>query len=297
MNMHLLRGRTISAREYGRRGFFAVFLWAIMSCLFVVGCGRRDAGAGVKSYLVVPGTGASEVILSELAVAFNASNDDVEVQIPPSSGSSGGIRLVGEGEEVLGRVARTIKDKEAHYGLSYLVFAKDTVVFAVGKRVDIASLTVEQLARIYSGHVDNWQEVGGSAGPIGVLTRESADSSLELIRKNLEFFGDLEITEDAKLLYHDHEMVSMLGKYSRSIGLGTASSIAASSDSRAIAIDGVEPTAENVLSGKYELVIDYAFVYKHGGLSEDAKRFIDFVFSSEGRSLLEGRGLIAVDRR
>ena len=50
--------------------------------------------------LVIPGTGASEVILQELATAFNAENPGSEVVIPPSVGSGGGINLVATEENM-----------------------------------------------------------------------------------------------------------------------------------------------------------------------------------------------------
>ena len=69
--------------------------------------------------LEVPGTGACEVILNELAFAFNSYNRENAMIIPSSVGSVGGIRLVGTGKAQLGRVARPLNEKEKQYGLEY----------------------------------------------------------------------------------------------------------------------------------------------------------------------------------
>ena len=55
--------------------------------------------------LVIPGTGASEVILRELAAAFNAENPGSEVIVPPSVGSGRGTILVMDDEEIIREVA------------------------------------------------------------------------------------------------------------------------------------------------------------------------------------------------
>ena len=108
--------------------------------------------------LVIPGTGANEVILQELATAFNAENPGDEVVIPPSVGSGGGIRLVGNGEYNLGRVARAFKDEELQHNLQYLAFARDMIVFVVGGRVGVKNLSSQQLAEVFSGKIDGFSE-------------------------------------------------------------------------------------------------------------------------------------------
>ena len=55
--------------------------------------------------LMIPGTCASEVILWELAAAFNAENPGSEVIVPPSVGSGGGKILVMDDEEIVREVA------------------------------------------------------------------------------------------------------------------------------------------------------------------------------------------------
>ena len=146
----------------------------------------------------IPGTGANEFLLKKLAEAFNRENPGDTVVIPPSVGSSGGIRLVGEDERILGRVARSLKKEEAKYGLTYLVFAKDPVVFVVSSRVGVNDLTVQQLIDIYTGKIENWQQVGGQNHPVRLLVREPEDSSLLIIKKHLAPFKDLEFSDKAK---------------------------------------------------------------------------------------------------
>ncbi len=247
--------------------------------------------------LSIPGTGACEVILTELAEAYNRQNPTVPVFVPPSTGSGGGITAVLKDQASLARVARTLKAEEEKQGLVRQVFARDTVAFVVGREVKVTGLTADQLTAIFSGKITNWKEVGKQEGTIRVVTREPGDSSLIVIQEHLAGFRNIAFPATAKVILYDRATVETLDKYKNSIGFITLSSAKwAEGRLKPIALDGVAPTRENILAGKYPLVEDYAFVHKKG-LTPEAKRFVDFVFSPAGKKILEANRLIAVEAR
>ncbi len=247
--------------------------------------------------LTVPGTGACEPIVSELAEAFNKANPGDRVTVPPSTGSGGGISAVIKGEASLARVARPLKDSEEKEGLVRVVFARDVVAFVVGRQVKITNLSARQLAAIFSGKITDWKDVGGPAGPIRVIMREPGDSSLIVIQKQLGAFQNLGFSPRAKMLLYDRATVETLDKYKNSIGFVTLSSMRWSNGGiTPISLDGVAPTRQNILSGRYRLEEHHAFVFRKDP-SPAASRFLAFVFSPAGRGIIENGGLIAVDRR
>ena len=245
--------------------------------------------------LVIPGTGASEVILQELATAFNAGNPGSEVVIPISVGSGGGINLVATGENILGRVARPLKKVEQNHGLKHLVFAKDMVVFAVGSKVGVDNLSSQQLADLYSGKISNWQEVGGNDARVRLLIRDPEDSAYEIIKQTLKPFQGIEFSSKAKVMFHDYDQVNALNKYSTVICWLSNSTLKIVDPSvKPIAIDSVAPTQQNVYDGNYALVFEYALVYKEGELRGLARKFVEYIFSREGNRLLVSEGLVPV---
>jgi phosphate transport system substrate-binding protein len=256
-----------------------------------VGCAKSSNDG---KPLEVVGTGACEEVLKKFAEAFNRTNTGYQVVIPPSIGSGGGIKAVGNDEYVLGRVARPLKEEEAHFGLSYLVFAKDGIVFAVGSDVNVKSLTEQQLADIFTGKVDNWKQVGGSSAPIRVLVREKGDSSRQIIDKHIPAFDQLEYGDQVKKVYHDYEMVDLFSKYPTAIGWLTASSV--NHDIHPIALNRIQPNPQNISSGEYPLAGTYAFIFKKKNLNDPAEKFIDFMFSDEGKKIMAINGLISVSR-
>ena len=64
-------------------------------------------------------------------------------------------------------------------------------------------------------------------------------------------------------------------------------------DLKAVAVEGTQPTALNVLAGRYHLVRPLLFVTQ-GVVNPAAQKFIDFVLSTEGQSLLASEGLVRV---
>jgi phosphate transport system substrate-binding protein len=247
--------------------------------------------------LTIPGTGACEAALRSVATVYERSHPQAKVVIPPSAHSEGGIRQVIEGKAVLARVSRPLTPEEAAKGLAYRPFAKDAVVFAVGSAVRARNLTIRQLADIFSGKIGAWEQLNGGNGPIRVLYRQTGDSNLNRLQETFKEFRDLRFTREGKALYYDHEMLDMLLKYSNSIGFITLSTINESgSPIPHLSIDGIAPTKENVVAGRYPLVTEYALVYREGTLPPEAGAFIDFLFSGEGRKSLSGHGLVPVGR-
>jgi phosphate transport system substrate-binding protein len=89
----------------------------------------------------------------------------------------------------------------------------------------------------------------------------------------------------------------MLRKYGNSVGFLTRSNISESgSPIPYLSLDGVAPTKENIVAGRYLLVTEYALVHRKGDLPPEAGGFIDFLFSGEGRASLAVHGLVPVEK-
>lgn len=268
-----------------------------IACLFVMGvlCGLPSGGeAGT---LTIPGTGACEAVLKSVAVSYERMNPLVRVVIPSSVHSEGGIRQVAAGDAVLARVSRPLTREEAGTNLVYRVFARDAVVFVVGAGVRARGLTLRQITDIFSGKLTRWEELDAGKGPIRVLLREQGDACRNALMSHYPEIRNLRFTNQGKILYHDVEMVDMLQKYRNSIGFTTMSSLgAANATVTPLAIDGVAPTKENISAARYPVMIEYALVYRQDALTPEADGFIDFLFSSDGKSVLSENGLSSPER-
>jgi phosphate transport system substrate-binding protein len=263
----------------------ALFLWLWLPL---------TAGAEV---LEIPGTGACEVLLKEVADAFNARHPERRVVVPPSVGTVGAMRLISSDQAVLVRVGRPLTNDETGRGLTYLPFARDLVVFAAGAKAPAGSVNISQLVDIYSGKIKNWQELGGPRAPIRLLVRQPGDSSLLIIQKHHEPFRTINFDPAAKVPYTDPDMLALLEKYDYALGWLTFSALkGAKTPIHPLALDGVAPTPENARTGRYKLLEDYALVFKKPRMNNLAESFLDFLFSPEGRIILEKSGALPLPR-
>jgi len=253
-------------------------------------------GAVGAETLEIPGTGACEVLLRALAEAFNVNRTD-RVMVPPSIGSSGGIRAVIGDQAIMARVAQPLKDQEKAHGLRYLVFSRDLVIFAGGARVMVKNLTQAQLLDIYAGKITDWRELGGGPAPIRVLARQPGDSSLLVIQEHLPEFRNITFPQGVKMPHTDPKMLQLVEKYKYSIAWLTFSALKGTQATiHPLALDGIAPTPENARSGKYQLICDYALVFKETRLNNLARSFIDFIFSKPAQQLMKQYGVIPVDK-
>lgn len=171
--------------------------------------------------LAIVGTGSGMSILQSVADAFNSENPGTTVLVPKSIGSGGGVKAVGTDKNLLGRIARNIKDREKHYGLTYAFFSKIPVVFFVNKSVGINNLTPQEICGIYSGKITNWKDVGGKNAGIRVIRREDGDSSLSVLLKSFPGFSDITITAKSKTTYSDSETIDLGASKADTIAFGT----------------------------------------------------------------------------
>lgn len=269
----------------------SLFSLTLFFSLAVLGCSREPLSDTTAKRLEVVGTGACEELLRDLATAFNHANPGFEVVIPPSIGSGGAITEVGEERSLLGRVSRPLHKKELTYGLTYLEFARDSVVFAVSANVGVDNLTEQELADIFSGRLTNWQQVGWERSPINLFIREEGESSWQVVIDHLPSFKNMGHPKFGRIQYHDYEMVSKLETYRNSIGVLTGSSVTGKKI-KAIAIDNVTPTPDNIISGKYRLSSVYALIFKNKNRHGLPEKFIDFISSETGHGIITANGMV-----
>ena len=241
--------------------------------------------------LVVVGTGDSQELLRTLAKALETKLKGCEINIPDSIGSSGGIQSVISGKYKLARVARPLTQEEVKRGLIYKQFAKSPVVFAVHSSVgSIDNITTDEILGIYSGKITDWSQVDAtSKGKIYSITRESGDSCLKIINNNIPGFQDI-IKPVAKIIYSTPNTVSSLIRYKGTIGF-LPLSMAIDKNLRILKVDGVYPSVENVLNGKYKLVVPLGIVYKEEPVKL-VRKFIDFLYSEESKRIITEKGAV-----
>lgn len=135
-----------------------------------------------------------------------------------------------------------------------------------------------------------------SDGAISVVSREEGSGGRsafeELVDVNTEV-GVNDMTADAIIQNGNGVVATFVADNAAAIGyISYATFIDRGDDLVGVSIDGVEPTTENMLSGSYELVRPFNFVYMSENMGIIEEAFIDFATSIEGLNILADLGSV-----
>lgn len=252
--------------------------------------GSCFAGMASAEDLVVPGSGNSEFVLGEAAKVFNSRQSAHRVIVPPSSGMAGAVRDVSEGIAALGRTGRPLREAELTKGLTYLPIGREAVTVVAGAAVTVRHISTEQLKAVFSGHITRWSELGGKPVPIRAITKDSSDA----IRSQLAtYFKDMTYSDSVRIAHFDTQLLELLDRYPTSLAVMNRSALGACRTKVAtLSLDGVEPSLDNVASGRYPLIMEFGLIHKTGTLSPASKAFIEFLRSADGVKILRQHGVL-----
>jgi len=248
----------------------------------------QSGPAPAQSELKVVGTGDGLEMLQEIGAGFARSHPEIKLDIPPSIGSGGGIAAVSSGAERMGRVARPLTDSEVEYGLVYLPIARIPSAIFTHPSVGISSLTSEELAKIYSGEIDNWADVGGADLRVRLVRREDADSTLQVLKSSMPGWQDLEFSPRSKTALTTQEAISSVREVDGAIAFGPYSA-PLEEGLTVLRIDGHHPTEDG-----YPSAVTLALIYKDGTLDSNMEAFIAFVRSGQAQELIRNYGGVPV---
>ncbi|GAB4268402.1 MAG: substrate-binding domain-containing protein [Deferrisomatales bacterium] len=255
---------------------------AVGALVAVLGAG--GALAQPREVLRIVGTGSGASILQAVADAFEASHPGAVVEVPPSIGSTGGVREVGVGREVLGRVSRPLTEEERSYGLTWVPYAKNPVVFCAHPGVPVEDLSPEQLCAVYSGAVTNWQALGGPDLPIRVVRREEGDSSYAILRRFLPGFASVRVLSRARTAYSDPETLQVVADTPGAIAFG------AWGDARRAGLKVLTVAGRSPADPDYPYAGTLALVFRPEHYEGALRALVEFATSPEAREALRRAG-------
>lgn len=135
------------------------------------------AVSNLKGKLILTGSSTLAPLVSEIGKRFESLNPGVRIDVQ-TGGSSRGIVDARQGMSNIGMVSRSLKQKESD--LNSFTIAKDGICVILHKSNSIKSLTDEEIKKIYTGVIKNWNEVGGEDSLITVVNKAEGRSTLEL---------------------------------------------------------------------------------------------------------------------
>ncbi len=194
----------------------------------------------------------------------------------------------------LGAISKTLKPEENDGSLESREVVHDALLVATHPSVTgVKNLTSEDIKDIYSGTITNWKQVGGNDAKIVLLDRPEDESAKRLLRKH--YLGnDLKSSPEAVVLRKEGELIQAIQSTPYSIGaFSLAHAISHKLSVNRLSLNGVEPTRENVKTGKYRMVRTISIVW-HKNPTEATQALIQYISSPPGINAMEKSGFISV---
>lgn len=184
----------------------------------------------------------------------------------------------------------------AHFQLTPI--ARDAFVFFVHADNPVRNLTSDQIRAIYSGQATTWRDVGvdfnAKLMPFQRNKNSGSQTTLERIMGDTPIMPPIEEDRLGGMgdIFRD---VAEYRNHRGALGFSFryyATTLLSARKVRLLAIDGVEPTPENIRNGTYPFVTD-AYLTTVGSPTGDVARLAGFLRSPEGRALVEKIGYIS----
>jgi len=278
----------------------SIALIAVLALALLAGCGSSaapatttapasEAPAELSGTVATDGSTSMEKVIGALGEAFMEQNKGVTFTYNPT-GSGSGITAVGEGRCDIGLSSRALKDDEKASGLKETVLALDGIAVIVNPASPVSDLDVETIAKIYTGEITNWKEVGGNDAEIVLIGREAGSGTRD---------GFESITDTKDSCKYRQELTST-GDVITTVStnpdaIGYASLAALKDNVKALTVGGIAPTEDTVKDGSYVIQRPFVLVTKDGAeLSTAAQAFFDYATSADAADLIAAAGAVAV---
>jgi phosphate transport system substrate-binding protein len=258
----------------------------LCSAALVVPCAAQEK-------IVLDGSTGMIPLARSVVQAYQRQAPDAVVEIGQGMGTGARLKAVAEGRIQVALASHGILAADlAKDQLRAIDIAKGAIVFAVNSSVPLTGVTDAQVCDLFSGRSPNWEALGGPKAGVVVLTRPPAEVDPEVIRSKIDCFKDLKEVATAQVMPRGGDMAKGLADTAYAVGM-TSMTVVEQSGGRikALSLNGVAPTAENVKSGHYVLTRDFLFVVK-APPTPPVSRFLDFVQSPQGDAVIRASGAI-----
>ncbi len=260
------------------RGFLILAL-----LLAAGGCrGKSDS----LSHVCVAGSTSVQPFAEKLAEIYMHQHPQVRIDVQ-GGGSSAGIYAATEGAAELGASSRELVGEEK--ALQDIPIAYDGIAIVVHPTNPLTNIHLEEIRQIFGGQLTDWRGLGLRPHPIDIITREEGSGTREAFEHLV--MAKEEITPAALVQDSNGSVREIVAGDPYAIGYISAGLV--NEEVKALAIDGVLPTRENIKEQKYRLVRRFHLVSKQPPTGA-CKAFVDFVLSPQGQHLLEAEGLVGM---
>lgn len=269
-----------------------IMVAGIMAVAMLTGCGGNktiETAGAAKGSVATDGSTSMEKVIGGLGEAFQNETGISFTYNPTGSGS--GIKAVLEGRCDIGLSSRDLKAEEEAEGLNATVLAYDGIAIVVNPENPVEDLSLEDVAKIYTGEITNWSEVGGNDVEIVLIGREAGSGT----RDGFESItGTEDVCQYRQELTSTGDVITTVSQNPGAVGYASVASV--KETVKALTIDGVAATEATIKDGSYVVQRPFVLVTKaDAALSEAAQKFYDYITSADANEIIAAAGVVSAN--
>ena len=259
--------------------FFGLLTVVVLAICMLVGCAPKET-------VSTDGSTSMNKVIGALGEAFEA---DTGITVSyNATGSGAGIQAVFEGRCDIGLSSRRLKDEEKAKGLEETILAYDGIAIIVNSENPVNGLDLETIAKIYTGEITNWKEVGGNDRQIVLIGREAGSGTRDGFESITGTEGKCKYRQE---LTSTGDVITSVASNADAIGYASLASV--KDTVKAVTVGGVVPSEETVKNGTYVVQRPFVLVTKKGvKLSDSAQKFFDYATSEAANEIISSAGVV-----
>jgi phosphate transport system substrate-binding protein len=253
------------------------------------GTASSSTASALSGSINISGSSALQPLVQAAADSYKATNPNVSITVN-AGGSGTGLQNVSDKTVDIGNSDVFAQEKLSKDKASALT---DHIVCVVGvaavtnPQVGVESVTKQQLVDIFTGKTTNWKQVGGKDQKIVIINRPKSSGTRSLFKK-YALDGKDETTGHALTEDNSGTLKQNVAQTPGSIAY-LALSYLSGDTVKALSVDGVKPTYDNIYSGKYG-IWGYEHMYTNGEAAGAVKSFLDYMKSPAFEKTITDKG-------
>ncbi len=295
----------ITKKENPKR-FFRIAAGIVTSLILVLAVNAQKSYSATPGSLQIKGSDTMVNLGQAWAEAFMGKNPQAIVAVTGGGSGVGIASLINKTTDIC-EASRAMKPKEISDAKKNGVKPKEITVGHDGIAVvvhpsnKVSTLTIDQLAGIFTGKITDWSQVGGKKGKIVLLSREVNSGTHVFFKEHVLNKGDskgkAEFAASALLMPSSQGIADEVAQNKNAIGYYGMGYISKKQKVIGVKRDKnsspVKPTIKTILSSEYPISRPL-FMYTNGEPKGVVKSFINFVLSKEGQQIVKKLDFVPV---
>ncbi len=284
----------------------------IILILLLAGCVSQGTASNTSNQdiEIIENKGSDTIVNLALAWAEEYQTINPAVNLSVTGGGSGtGIAALINGTVDIANASRQMKEEERDTAISNgsdpveFIIARDAIAVIVHLDNPVDHLTLAQISAIYSGKINNWNEVGGEDRPIVRLSRETNSGTHVYFLEEVIRLGEDEnktlFAQNTLLLPSSEGIGAEIRQNPNTIGYDGLGYVTHEMKVIGVALsDGdpfIFPSAETVNSGLYPIARDL-YMYSNGEPEGAIKEYLDWILSPEAQEIVAELGFVPIKK-